>query len=183
MTHLTPRDPDAAAEVALARLVALLRKAGNARSAAWAISSEAITALGLEDCIVYLLDEHGATLTQVAAYGPKLKAPNVIEHAITLRVGQGVVGACAALRETIRIDDTRLDARYVTDDDVRLSELAVPLLHGDELLGVLDSEHSTAGFYNDHHVRVLTQMAGLLASHLSGLRHLAASGAASRSTE
>ena len=47
MTAETPRDLDAAAEAALARLLALLRKAGSAREAAWAISSEAIAALGL----------------------------------------------------------------------------------------------------------------------------------------
>lgn len=171
MTAEQPRDLDAAAEAALARLVALLRKAGSAREAAWAISSEAIAALGLEDCIVYLVDATGTMLTQVAAYGPKLKAPKVIEHPITLRVGQGVVGACAATRAIQRIDDTRNDPRYVIDDEPRLSELALPLIHHDLLLGVLDSEHSTAGFYSDRHVRVLQQMALLLSERLAQLRN------------
>lgn len=170
MTAEQPRDLDAAAEAALARLVALLRKAGSAREAAWAISSEAIAALGLEDCIVYLVDRGGTTLTQVAAYGPKLKAPKVIEHPITLRVGQGVVGACAATREIQCIDDTRTDPRYVVDDEPRLSELALPLIHHDALLGVLDSEHSAASFYSERHVRVLQQMALLLSERLAQLR-------------
>ena len=170
MTAELPRDLDAAAEAGLARLLALLRKAGSAREAAWAISSEAMAALGLEDCVIYLADASGTVLTQVAAYGPKLKAPKVIEYPITLRVGQGVVGACAASRDIQRIDDTRLDSRYVVDDDRRLSELSIPLLHDDELLGVLDSEHSTAGFYSERHVRVLRQMAMLLAERLAQLR-------------
>ena len=169
MTGVTPTDLDSAAEAALARLTALLRKATTVRAAAWAISSEAITALGLEDCIFYLLDDSGQTLTQIAAYGPKLKALQVIEHAITLRVGQGVVGACAAARETIRIDDTRQDPLYVMDDDERLSEVAIPLLHDGVLLGVLDSEHSSVGFYSDEHVRALTQMADVLAARLAAL--------------
>jgi putative methionine-R-sulfoxide reductase with GAF domain len=171
MTAEQPRDLDAAAEAALARLVALLRKAGSAREAAWAISSEAIAALGLEDCIVYLVDATGTILTQVAAYGPKLKAPKVIEHPITLRVGQGVVGACAASRTIQRIDDTRTDPRYVVDDEPRVSELALPLIHHDLLLGVLDSEHSSTGFYSDRHVRVLQQMALLLSERLAQLRN------------
>lgn len=170
MTAEQPRDLDAAAEAALTRLIVLLRKASSPREAAWAISSEAIAALGLEDCIVYLVDTSGTMLTQVAAYGPKLKAPKVIEHPITLRVGQGVVGACAASRDVLRIDDTRADPRYVVDDEPRLSELAVPLMHRGELLGVLDSEHSQAGFYSDRHVRVLQQMAVLLAERLAQLR-------------
>lgn len=170
MAEPSPQDLDATASAALVRLTALLRKAGTAREAAWAIASEAISALGLEDCIVYLLDDTGMILTQVAAYGPKLKAPNVIEHAITLRVGQGVVGDCARRRETVRIDDTRRDERYLVDDDTRLSELAVPLLHDGVLLGVLDSEHTRSAFYSDRHVRVMQQMADLLAAHLAGLR-------------
>lgn len=170
MSASSPGNLDAAAEAVMARLLALLRKAGTAREAAWAISSEAIAALGLEDCVVYLLDDSGEMLTQVAAYGPKLKTPKVIEHPITLRVGQGVVGACAETRATIRIDDTRRDPRYLIDDDSRLSELAIPLIHEQRLLGVLDSEHAKLAFYSDHHVRILQQMAALLAAHLAALR-------------
>ncbi len=170
MTARTPRDLDAAAEAAFARLLALLRKANSAREAAWAISSEAISALGLEDCIVYLYDAHSALLTQVAAYGPKRIAAQVVEHPITLRLGQGVVGACAESRAVQCIADTREDSRYLVDDQQRLSELAVPLLHDGELFGVLDSEHSEAGFYGARHISVLEQMAGLLAERLAQLR-------------
>lgn len=165
-------DPDDA--TALARLAVLLGKASNAREAAWASGAEAIAALGLEDCIVYLIDAGGTMLTQVAAYGPKLKAPREIAHPITLRIGQGVVGACAASRAVLCVNDTRDDPRYVVDDEPRLSELAVPLVHGGELLGVLDSEHSRAGFYNERHVHVLQQIATLLSGRLAELRATAA---------
>lgn len=160
---------EATTDAAFARLVVLLRKASSAREAAWAISSEAIATLGLEDCIVYLLDAQGTMLSQVAAYGPKLKAPKVIEYPITLRIGQGVVGACAQSRAVIRIGDTRLDPRYVVDDDERLSELAIPLIHRDTLLGVLDSEHSQRDFYDDRHLQVMQQMAALLSERLAQL--------------
>lgn len=165
-----PRDLDAAAEAALARLWGLLRKAESAREAAWAIGSEALAALDLEDCVVYLLDPARELLTQVAAYGPKLKVPRIIEYPITLRLGQGVVGDCARRRALVRVHDTRHDPRYLRDDAERLSELAIPLLHGGELLGVLDSEHSDPGHYDDRRVRVLTQMAELLAERLAQLR-------------
>lgn len=167
-------DSDAATAAVLARLAALLGKASSAREAAWASGTEAIAALGLEDCIVYLIDPSGTMLTQVAAYGPKLKAPRVIAHPMTLRIGQGVVGACAESRAVLRVNDTRHDPRYVVDDEPRLSELAVPLVHGGELLGVLDSEHSRAGFYNDRHVHVLQQIATLLSGRLAQLRATAA---------
>lgn len=163
---------DAAAEAALTQLLVLLRKSQSPREAAWALTSQAISALGLQDCVVYLSNPDGQTLTQVAAFGPKLKATGMIENAITLRFGQGIVGAAATERLLIRVDDTRLDARYVLDDDRRLSELAVPILHGDDLLGVVDSEHEDAGFFTDHHERLLRQMAALLADRLHELRQL-----------
>ncbi|MBK7042864.1 MAG: hypothetical protein IPH50_03645 [Rhodanobacteraceae bacterium] len=77
-------------------LVALLHKASSTREAAWAISSEAIAALGLEDCIVYFTRRAGHHAgSQIAAYGPRIEGAKVIEHPITLQIGQGVVGACA----------------------------------------------------------------------------------------
>ncbi len=170
MTQPPPSDSDDPAEAAVARLIAKLRKARTPREAAWAVSTEAITAIGLEDCVVYLLDDSATLLTQVAAYGPKLKAPQVIADPLTLRLGQGVVGHCAAARIPIRIDDTRNEPRYLIDDAERLSELALPLIHDGELLGVLDSEHSRAGFYQGQHERLLQQMATLLSAHLALLR-------------
>ncbi|MBK6726588.1 MAG: GAF domain-containing protein [Xanthomonadales bacterium] len=170
MIQLPPSESDDPAETAVARLIARLRKARTPREAAWAVSTEAITAIGLEDCVVYLLDNSGTLLTQMAAYGPKLRAPQVIANPLTLRLGQGVVGHCAAARIPIRIDDTRSDPRYLVDDAARLSELALPLIHDGELLGVLDSEHSRAGFYQGHHERVMLQMAALLSAHLALLR-------------
>ncbi|AVP96715.1 hypothetical protein C7S18_05640 [Ahniella affigens] len=170
MTAAIPIQIDAAAEAALTQLLVLLRKSQSPREAAWALTSQAIAALGLEDCVVYLTNPDGQTLTQVAAFGPKLKATGLIENAITLRFAQGIVGNAAANRLLIRVDDTRLDSRYVLDDDQRLSELAVPILRTDDVLGVIDSEHTLARFFTDHHERLLRQMAALLADRLTELQ-------------
>lgn len=170
MIAACPSHIDAAAEAALTHLLVLLRKAQSPREAAWAVTSQAIAALGLEDCVVYLSNPDGQTLTQVAVFGPKLKATGMIENSITLRFGQGIVGSAAAERLLIRVDDIRLDSRYVLDDDHRLSELAVPILAGNEVLGVIDSEHTSAGFYTDRHEQLLRQMAALLADRLIEMR-------------
>ena len=98
--------------------------------------------------MVYLPDGPDS-LVQQAAWGPKRAAEQVLESRIRLAVGRGVVGDCARQRTAQRVDDTRRDTRYVADDQVNLSELAVPLLHQDRLLGVLDSEHPAPGFYDD----------------------------------
>jgi signal transduction protein with GAF and PtsI domain len=146
-----------------------LDKCSAARECAWALTDAAIRAFALPDCVSYLLNGDGQTLTQVAAFGPKMKLGQVLEHAVTLRVGQGIVGSVAATRKPIRIDDTRLDMRYVLDDAARLSELAIPIQHQDELFGVLDMEHAQPAFYDAHHESVLTSMAQLAAARMAAL--------------
>lgn len=166
---VTRLDLDAAAEAALARLVVALRQAATVYEAAWAVTQESIAALGLVDCVLYLVEAEGEYLRQVAAYGPKVAAPGVMESIIRLRIGQGIVGVCAATRVPIRVEDTRGDPRYVLDDARRLSELAVPIVHRRRLLGVLDSEHPEVGFYTAQHERILLQIADLAAERLAEL--------------
>jgi sensor histidine kinase YesM len=48
----------------------------------------------------------------------------------------------------------------------RLSEISVPILHDDELLGVIDSEHPAAGHFTDRDVRILTTVATLVANKI-----------------
>jgi putative methionine-R-sulfoxide reductase with GAF domain len=146
-----------------------LEKCGAARECAWALTDAAISAFALPDCVSYLLNDDGQTLTQVAAFGPKMKLGQMLEHAITLRLGQGIVGSVAATQTPIRIDDTRRDARYVRDDAVRLSELAIPIQHNGDLFGVLDMEHEQQAFYDTQHEMILTRMAQLAAARMAAL--------------
>jgi signal transduction protein with GAF and PtsI domain len=146
-----------------------LEKCAAARECAWALTDAAIRAFTLPDCVSYLLNSDGQTLTQVSAFGPKMKLGQMLEHAITLRLGQGIVGAVAATRQLIRIDDTRQDARYVLDDAARLSELAIPIQHQGALFGVLDMEHEQPAFYDERHETVLTAMAHMAAARMAAL--------------
>jgi sensor histidine kinase YesM len=60
------------------------------------------------------------------------------------------------------VPDTRKDSRYRVDDVPRLSEISVPILHNDELLGIIDSEHPAAGYFGDRDVKILTTIATLV---------------------
>jgi GAF domain-containing protein len=143
-----------------------LRGGGGEREAAWRLAEAAGRTLGLEDCVVYLAGAGGATLQQVAAWGPKQVAPRIFENPISLPLGRGIVGACARDRVPVLVADTRLDPRYVVDDDARLSELAVPLLHGDTLLGVIDSEHAATDAFRSEHVRALLRLGAVYAQRM-----------------
>jgi putative methionine-R-sulfoxide reductase with GAF domain len=93
----------------------------------WLIADRAIAGIGFDDCVIYLIDRVTGELVQAAAYGPKSPEGRVIVDPITIPIGEGIVGSVAANLKPERIRDTRLDSRYILDDEFRLSELAVPI--------------------------------------------------------
>jgi class 3 adenylate cyclase/putative methionine-R-sulfoxide reductase with GAF domain len=132
----------------------------------WDVANNAVARLGLEDCVIYLLDDRREFLVQRAAYGPKNPRGREILAPIQIPVGKGIVGAAAATGQPVLIRDTRLDPRYICDDQRRLSELALPILLDDTVIGVLDSEHSQADFFTDVHREILTTIASMTASRV-----------------
>ena len=90
-----------------------------------------------------------------------------------LRLGQGIGGTAAQLRRTLRVPDVRLDPRYVrvrhTEVEIR-SELAVPLLFKDRLVGVLDLESTELDAFTPEHETVVTALASHIAIALENAR-------------
>jgi len=132
----------------------------------WNIAKTAIAELGFEDCVVYLVSDDGAMLKQVAAHGTKNPVAREIFNEITIPVGAGIVGHVAQTGEVQCVADARLDSRYITDDDFRLSELAVPITHAGRIIGVLDSEHPSANFFSDEDIQLFTTIAALASNRI-----------------
>jgi phosphoserine phosphatase RsbU/P len=85
---------------------------------------------------------------------------------------QGITGAAAAERRTIRVVDVRLDPRYVScgeEIEVR-SELVVPLLLRDRLVGVLDLESTKPHAFSAEHERLLNILGSYIAVALENAR-------------
>ncbi|MBT5152555.1 MAG: response regulator [Gammaproteobacteria bacterium] len=133
----------------------------------WLIADRAIAGIGFDDCVIYLIDRTSGELAQVAAYGPKSPEGRVIVDPITIPLGKGVVGSVAKNLKPERIRDTRLDPRYILDDEFRLSEMAVPIMLNGECLGVIDSENSNVGFYTAKHEEILVTIASMAATKIS----------------
>ncbi len=137
----------------------------------WLIADQVIAGLGFTDCVIYLRDDETDRLIQKAAYGPKTAGGHIIKNPITIAMGDGIVGSAAATGVPVRINDTRLDARYIIDDDVRLSELAVPIMLDERCIGVIDSEHHEADFYTQEHEDLLSTIASMAATKLRDALH------------
>jgi sigma-B regulation protein RsbU (phosphoserine phosphatase) len=79
-------------------------------------------------------------------------------------LGKGITGAAAESREVIRVHDTAKDPRYIASHaDIR-SEVAVPLIVQDRVVGIMDLESDRVGYFTDDHVRTLTLLAPQVAS-------------------
>ena len=128
----------------------------------WAITDHAISQFNLEDCVIYLLDEN-KVLIQRAAYGNKRLDQRKILNPIKIKFGRGIVGKVASTGKPIIINDTSKAPHYIVDDKIRYSELAVPIIANNEVIGVIDSEHSSKFFFNKEHITAFSTIANLSA--------------------
>ncbi len=85
-------------------------------------------------------------------------------------LGMGITGAAVESREAIRVVDTSRDARYVMRIPGIQSEIAVPLIVQDRVIGVLDVESERLGFFTEDHRRTLTLLAPQIASSVENAR-------------
>lgn len=87
-------------------------------------------------------------------------------------LGYGVTGTVAALRRSMRVPNTHLDPHYVGCGhslDVR-SELAVPLVSKDRLIGVLDLESTEYNAFTKEHEQLLSTLSSYVAVALENAR-------------
>ena len=136
----------------------------------WDVANNVISKLGFIDCVIYLLDTEKEILVQKAAYGPKSPEPYVIKDPITLALGQGIVGKVAVSGKPVIVDDVTTNPDYVMDDQLRASEITVPILVQDQVMGVIDSEHSEKGFFKEKHLHLLETIAAIVGSKVLMLR-------------
>src|SRR4029079_5956301 len=82
---------------------------------------------------------------------------------LRISLGDGLVGTAAQERRPIVVDDVRTDPRYIEAVKAARSELAVPLISKNKVVGVLDIESPEVGYFNDEQVRLLSLLASQLA--------------------
>jgi sigma-B regulation protein RsbU (phosphoserine phosphatase) len=87
-----------------------------------------------------------------------------------LAMGKGVVGQVALTRQPLLLNDVTTDPNYLpANPDVR-SELAVPLIAKNRLIGVMDLESEQAGYFRPEHLHLLTLTASRIAQAIENAR-------------
>src|SRR5260370_36836350 len=84
--------------------------------------------------------------------------------------GRGIVGYAAPNNQAVLAPDVTKDPRYVQANPETRSELAVPLIYKDKVVGVLDLEHTRRGFFTEEHQRTMSTLAAQIAIALENAR-------------
>ncbi|MGA7169849.1 MAG: GAF domain-containing protein [Candidatus Sulfotelmatobacter sp.] len=91
-----------------------------------------------------------------------------LKHEVPL--GRGLVGHAAETKQAILVPDVTKDPRYIEGNPETRSELAVPLIYKDKVIGVLDLEHTRRGFFTDDHRRTMMTLAAQVAIAIENAR-------------
>ncbi|MBN8580708.1 MAG: GAF domain-containing protein [Anaerolineae bacterium] len=122
---------------------------------------------------IYLLDASGQTLVLAGATGTGGKALLDKKHSLSLE--KGLVGRVARTKAAVFVSDTSQDPEWLPNPllpDTK-AEIAIPILLGEKLLGVLDMQDDVVGDIHPEDVEYLTAIANQTAIALQNARSLA----------
>lgn len=136
-------------ELSLENLDILLDPEGVLRR----ILSIAVKQVNASSGSLMLLNPNTGALDIEVATGLGAKA----RHA-KLKLGEGLTGYVATTGKSLRTDDVRNDRRYVALNEKIRSEMAVPLLLNDQVVGVLNVDSTRLAAFDDSHEKELVEL-------------------------
>ena len=121
--------------------------------------------LGGDRVAILLSDEERKNLVVKAWVGYSENATN-----LNIPIGSGITGWVAAHRKPLRVNNISQDTRYIQVSSNTRSELAIPLIFRNDILGVLNVESEQIGAYNENDEEMLGTLAGSLAAIIANAR-------------
>jgi sigma-B regulation protein RsbU (phosphoserine phosphatase) len=115
---------------------------------------------------ILLLDQTGEKLQH--RFSQRFEETLHLKHDIPL--GRGVVGYAAQAKEAMLVPDVAESSLYIAGNPETRSELAVPLIYQEKVIGVLDLEHTRRGYFTEDHKRTLITLAAQLAIAIENAR-------------
>src|SRR5438105_56507 len=93
----------------------------------------------------------------------------VVER-LRIKVGEGVTGVAVQRAEAILVGDVANDPRYISAVPNVRSEIAVPLIVKNRVIGVIDIESPQPNHFTEEHKRLLTLIASRMAVGIENAR-------------
>jgi GAF domain-containing protein len=122
---------------------------------------------------IYLLDESGKTLVLAGATGEGGKA--LLDKKHSLSIERGLVGRAARTKAAVLVPDTSKAPEWLPNPllpDTK-AEIAIPILLGETLIGVLDMQDDVVGDIYTDDIEYLTAISNQTAIALQNARSLA----------
>lgn len=154
MTSYRAADPYASAREQIDELLSSTSDLGTIYQRVCAILNETVpmyTWVG-----IYLVE--GSDLILAGWQGPA-----ATEH-VRIPIGEGICGYAAAHAESIIVPDVSQDPRYLQCFLDTRSEIVVPIIHGDEVLGEIDIDSNQLNAFGAADQELLEGVAARLAS-------------------
>ncbi|MCB9423071.1 MAG: PAS domain S-box protein [Ardenticatenaceae bacterium] len=123
---------------------------------------------------IYLLDPQGETLVLSAGAGEVGRKMTAEDRRIPLTQEQSLVARAARTRQGVIINDVQTDPGFLSHPllpETR-SEMAVPMISGDKLVGVLDVQANQTNAFDIDSVNIQTTLAAQIAIALENVRLL-----------
>ncbi len=89
---------------------------------------------------------------------------------LRLRIGQGIVGKVAETRQAMLVNDVSRSPDYISANPHVCSELAVPLIVKNKLIGVIDIESEQLNYFRPEHLHLLTLTASRISQSIENAR-------------
>jgi len=132
----------------------------------WYVAQNVVGPLGFSDCVIYEANDQQTELVQVAALGEKNPFGRSILNPLKIPFGQGITGQVAETRESIVVNDLTQADGYIADTQPARSEICVPLVCGNQVVGVIDSEDPELNAFGASEKDILTTIAALTSAKL-----------------
>jgi GAF domain-containing protein/HAMP domain-containing protein len=123
--------------------------------------------LGGDRVTIFLTNREKNTLEAKASTG---YAEDITKMEIP--IGSGITGWAAAHKRPLRVKNVTEDPRYIVISSNTRSELAIPLVYRNELLGVLNVESELVDAYTENDEEMLGTLGGSLAAIIANARLL-----------
>jgi PAS domain S-box-containing protein len=121
---------------------------------------------------LYLLDEAGDALLLSSGAGEVGRQMVAQEHFISLDREQSLVARAAREKKGVTVNDVTMAPDFLPNPLLpnTRAELAVPMLVGKQVIGVLDVQSETVGRFTDADIAVQTTLASQIASAIQNTR-------------
>jgi sigma-B regulation protein RsbU (phosphoserine phosphatase) len=93
-----------------------------------------------------------------------------VQGKLRVHLTEGLIGRAATTRMPVNVPDVTRDPSYIMVNPETRSELAIPMIHKGNVIGVLDLESPQTNYFTADHVQTLSILAAQLAVSLENAR-------------